>query len=283
MPTSSTYPSIPVPQSNTESLYQSCLLMRQTIQLLIVNSQDITDQTLTKASQIFSKKSDGAAAVSAVTDGLTTVNKAISNIGKTIGDLQTDVTTLKGQMSALTLRVTSVEGRTSNLETRMVTAENNITSLLARVTAIESMTNHDVRVRTQSTTLNNAVVNGGVLQFDTIDFDTDGFAPTTPTFDHITVPSGLDGVYIFTGWSSGSGNQSTTLGMGILINGVQRFPVANQSISGPAAINYVLSNAAIQTVRLNAGDVIQLVNNSVTGGTNIFTGTTMSMSRIEVP
>jgi len=171
----------------------------------------------------------------------------------------------------------------STVESDIVVIENDIVLLDGRVAAIEAMTTHDVRVRTISATLNNAVANGGVLRFDTIDFDTDGFAPLTTPFDHITIPSGLDGIYIFTGWSSGSGNQSTTLGMGILINGIQRFPVANQSISGPGSVNYILSNAAIQTMRLVGGDVVQLVNNSISGGPNVFQGATMSLVRIEVP
>ena len=283
MPTTSTYPSIPIPQNTPDSVYQAVSAMRQTIQLLIVNSQQITDQTLTKASQIFSKKEDGAAITSTVTDTLTTVNKAISNVSQAMGALQTDVSALQGQMTAITARISSVEGRTSHLENRMTAAEASITNLVTRVTAIENMSNHDVRVRAVSTTLNNAVANGGVLQFDTIDFDSDAFAPTTSTFDHLTIPSGLGGIYIFTGWSSGSGNQSTTLGMGILVNGIERFPLANQSISGPGSVNYVLSNAAIQTMRLDGGDVVQLVNTSVTGGTNVFQGTTMSLVRIEVP
>ena len=283
MPSTSTYPSIPIPQNTPDSVYQAVSAMRQTVQLLIVNSQQITDQTLTKASQIFSKKEDGTAITNTVTDTLTTVNKAITNISQAMGTLQASVTALQGQVAAVTHSVTLLENRVSGLENRMATAEGSITNLVTRVTAIENMSNHDVRVRTVSTTLNNAVANGSVLQFDTIDFDSDAFAPTTSTFDHITIPSGLGGIYIFTGWSSGSGNQSTTLGMGILVNGVERFPLANQSISGPGSVSYVLSNAAIQTMRLDGGDVVQLVNTSVTGGTNIFQGTTMSLVRIEVP
>jgi hypothetical protein len=139
-----------------------------------------------------------------------------------------------------------------------------------------------VRIRTINPTLNNAVPNGGLLKFDTVDFDSHGFTPITMPFDTVTVPSGLDGIYIFAGWSSGSGNQATTLGMGLLINGTQRFSQTNQSITGPASVNYTLDNGAVEIIRLVAGDTIQLVNNSITGGTNAFTSTTLSMARIGV-
>jgi uncharacterized coiled-coil protein SlyX len=283
MATATTYPSVPIPQDNIDSVYQAVLAMRQTVQLLIVNAQTVTDQTLSKASQTFSKKSDHADLVNTINTGLTTVNKSITNINQSLGTLQSSVTTLQGQVSALTARVSSLEGRMNTAENNIVDLDNAVADLDSRVAIIENMTNHDVRVRTVGTTLNNAVANNAVLQFDTIDFDSDGYAPLTTPFDHVTIPANLGGVYVFTAWASGSGNQSTTLGMGILVNGVERFPVANQSISGPGSVNYVLSTPAIQTMRLNGGDVVQLVNTSVTGGTNIFTGVTMSLVRIEVP
>jgi hypothetical protein len=257
------YPSVPAPTKDVNSLHKAFMSARQTITLLTVNAQAPSQPTLTKASQIFATTDHVAAAVSTLS------NTLVNNAGIAVGNLSTQIASLQAQITALQNQMTAMGLDIADLDSRVAT--------------IESMTNHEIRVRTLSTTLNNAVANGGVLQFDTIDFDTDGFAPATTPFDHITVPAGLDGVYIFTGWSSGSGNQATTLGMGILINGVQRFPVANQSISGPASVNYVLSNAAIQTMRLAAGDVLQLVNNSVSAGANVFTGTTMSMVRIEVP
>jgi chaperonin cofactor prefoldin len=283
MPSSSTYPSIPVPTDDIDSLYQSCLTMRQTIQLLIVNSQQVTNQTLSQASQVFSKKSDHADLSTTVTNSLATINKSISNLSQSVAALQNSVAALQGQSGGGQTQITSLQARMSAAETNIVDLDGAVSDLDNRVATIENMSNHDVRVRTISTTLNNAVANNAVLQFDTIDFDSDGFAPLTTPFDHVTIPVSLGGVYVFTAWASGSGNQATTLGMGILVNGVERFPVANQSISGPASVNYVLSTPAIQTMRLNAGDVVQLVNTSVTGGTNIFTGVTMSLVRIEVP
>lgn len=276
------YPSVPIPSNDPASIANAVNAMRQTIQLLIVNQQEPSQPTLTKASQIFSKKSDNVDATNTFTGSLATINQSLSNLSQTVGALQSSVSGLQASVMSLQTRMTALENRVTRLEAISGTG-NDINSLDARISAIERMTNHDVRVRCVSTTLNNAVVNDGILRFDTIDFDSDGYAPVTTPFDNFTVPSGLGGIYIFTGWASGSGNQSTTLGMGILINGVQRFPIANQSISGPGSVSYVLSTPAIQTVRLDDGDVIQLVNNSVTGGTNIFTGATMSMTRIEVP
>ena len=117
---------------------------------------------------------------------------------------------------------------------------------------------HGVRVFTADDTLNNAVPNGGLLRFDTVGIDTNGFAPTTSPFDSITIPAGLGGVYLLTGRSSGSGNQSTSLGMGILINSALGFRETNQTLWGPASINYTLDNDATQLLQLAAGDIIQL-------------------------
>ena len=159
-------------------------------------------------------------------------------------------------------------------------------ALTARIAALETKvdtivqgTVHYVRVLTGDDALNSAVANGGVLQFDTIDSDTDGFAPAAP-FSAITIPAGLDGVYVINGWSSGTGNQGTTLGMGIQKNSAA-ITGTNQSITGPSSVNYVLDNAAVAVLQLNAGDTIQLVNTSVSGGANAFTSVFLSLVRIE--
>jgi hypothetical protein len=57
---------------------------------------------------------------------------------------------------------------------------------------------HCVRVRTAVNTLNNAVVAGGVLRFDTIDFDSDAYAPVSSPFSTIMIPAGLGGTYLST-------------------------------------------------------------------------------------
>ena len=139
---------------------------------------------------------------------------------------------------------------------------------------------HGVRVSTTNNALNNAVANGAVLQFDTVGVDADGFAPVTTPFTTITVPPNLGGVYLITARSSGSGNQSTTLGMSVLINGALGFAETNQSISGPGSVNYILDNDAVQLVLLSAGDTIQLKNNSVSSGTNVFTSVSMALVRL---
>ena len=136
-----------------------------------------------------------------------------------------------------------------------------------------------VRVFTTDDTLNNAVPNGGLLKFDTIGLDTNGFAPPTSPFDSITIPAGLDGVYLLTGRSSGSGDQSTSLGMGILINSALGFRETNQTIWGPGSVDYTLDNDATQLLILAAGDVIQLKNNSVSSGPNVFTSVSMALAR----
>lgn len=55
MPTTSIYPSIPVPTKDVESIHTTMMIMRQTLQLLIVNSQQPTDQAVTKGAQVFNR------------------------------------------------------------------------------------------------------------------------------------------------------------------------------------------------------------------------------------
>jgi hypothetical protein len=136
-----------------------------------------------------------------------------------------------------------------------------------------------VRVFTTDDNLNKSVPNGGLLRFDSVGLDTNGYAPTTSPFDSITIPAGLDGVYLLTGRSSGSGDQSTSLGMGILINSALGFRETNQTIWGPGSVDYTLDNDATQLLILAAGDVIQLKNNSVSSGPNVFTSVSMALAR----
>ena len=144
---------------------------------------------------------------------------------------------------------------------------------------------HYVRVITANNALNAAIADGAVLHFDTIQEDTDGYAPvvaavtpTAPSFNLLAIPPGLGGVYLINGWASGSGNQSTTLGMGVLVNGV-RLTGTNQSIHGPGSVNYTLDNAAVAVLRLHDGDTVQLFNTSVSGKPNPFTAVFLSLAR----
>jgi hypothetical protein len=185
----------------------------------------------------------------------------VTSVAGKIGDVtlvSADITDLAAALDALTARVAALE---------------------ATVASIVPGAVHYVRIVAENT-LNNAVANGAVLRFDTIEEDTDGFAPTATPFSAVTIPAGLGGVYTINGWSSGSGNQSTTLGMGIIINSTT-LTGTNQSISGPASVNYTLDNAAVSILRLNDGDTIELVNMSVSGGTNAFTAVFLSLVRIE--
>ena len=81
----------------------------------------------------------------------------------------------------------------------------------------------------------------GVLQFDSRLASTrTDFAPASVPFSAVTIPLGRDGVYLVTARSSGSGNQSTSLGMGVLINGAEAFSETNQMIRGPGSVSYQL-------------------------------------------
>ena len=140
---------------------------------------------------------------------------------------------------------------------------------------------HGVRVWASSGPLNGAIANGSVLQFDKVGIDTDGFAPTAAPFSAITIPVGRDGVYLVTARSSGSGDQSTSLGMGVLINGVDAFSETNQMLRGPGSVSYTFDNDATQILLLAGGDTIQLINNSVSSGPNAFTSVSMAVVRFD--
>ena len=121
---------------------------------------------------------------------------------------------------------------------------------------------HDFRVRAVATTMNTAILSGSVLSFDTVDLDSDLFAPVTRPFNAITIPKNLEAIYVFSGWSSSTGTQATSLGMGVLINGVNKFSDTNQTLWGPNSISYQLDAGAGEVLRLKAGDKLQLVSNS---------------------
>jgi hypothetical protein len=139
---------------------------------------------------------------------------------------------------------------------------------------------HWVRVRAADNALNAAVANGGLLQFDTIDIDSDGYAPSSSPFDHITIPAGLDGVYTALATSSSSGTQASTIGMGLLVNNTVTLSGTNKSIGGGGSLNYTLDNDAIQILKLKAGFTVGLKNNSVSGGTDSFTSTYLTLAWI---
>ena len=67
--------------------------------------------------------------------------------------------------------------------------------------------------------------------------------------------------------------------MGILINSALGFRETNQTIWGPGSVDYTLDNDATQLLILAAGDVIQLKNNSVSSGPNVFTSVSMALAR----
>ena len=109
----STYPAIPIPQNNIDSIYQAIIAMRQAINILSVNAQQVTNQTLTQAAQIFSKASDHTTLSSAVTDSLTQINQSLRTLGQSVTNLQTSIT-------ALTARVAALEAATGGGTTQTV-------------------------------------------------------------------------------------------------------------------------------------------------------------------
>lgn len=272
-----TYPSIAAPAKTLPALHAAFMQARQTLTLLTVNAQKPSEPTLSKASQIFATTDHVAAAVSNLSGVMA------DNASAAVGDINSQLTDLQFQITIMKDQITTIQSDITTIQDDITTIDAAIGDLDDRVAAIEAVVTHDVRVRTANNTLNNAVANGGTLKFDTIDYDSDGFAPATTPFDTITIPTGLGGIYVLTAWSSGNGNQSTTLGMGVFLNGAQKYSSTNQSISGPGSVSYVLNNPAVEVLHLDAGDTLQMINNSVTGGTNAFTSVTLAMVRIEVP
>jgi hypothetical protein len=141
---------------------------------------------------------------------------------------------------------------------------------------------HWVRVRAANDALNAMVANGGSLQFDTVDIDSDGYAPTSSPFDHITIPVGRDGVYTVMATSSSSGTQASTIGMGLVVNGAITLSGTNKSIGGGGSLSYTLDNDAVQILKFKAGNTIGLKNNSVSGGTDSFKSTYLTLAWLGV-
>jgi hypothetical protein len=141
---------------------------------------------------------------------------------------------------------------------------------------------HWVRVRAANDALNAAVANGGSLQFDVVDFDSDGYAPVSSPFDHITIPVGWDGVYTVMATSSSSGTQASTIGMGLVVNDLVTLSGTNKSISGGGSLSYTLDNDAVQILKLKAGNTIGLKNNSVSGGADSFKSAYLTLAWLGV-
>ena len=173
---------------------------------------------------------------------------------------------------------TSGNALTADVRANFLTARDEIGDLQSRIAALE--TGHFIRVSAVNDALNQAVNNGGFLQFDTVNFDSDGFAPATTPFDTLTIPVGLGGIYMLAAWASSTGNQSTTLGMGVLINGAQAFSTTNQAIAGPQSVNYTLDCGVVEIGRLMAGDTLRLINTSVSIGTNVFRSVSLALARM---
>ena len=136
-----------------------------------------------------------------------------------------------------------------------------------------------VGVHTANATLNSAVANGGLLQFDTIDSDAGGFAPGSSPFNALTIPAGLGGVYVVTGNASVTGDSTMTVGMGVLVNGVQVYATTNQSVSSAIPIAYTFNCVATQHLSLSAGDTVQL-SSTCSPGPNAFTSVSLALARL---
>jgi hypothetical protein len=140
---------------------------------------------------------------------------------------------------------------------------------------------HFVRVRAANASLNAGLANNGILRYDTVDSDTDGYALGNLPLDRIIVPSGLSGIYVLTAESTTSATaQSTTIGMGVLINGVTQLSSGAQSVGGPGAIIYTLDTSPTLIGHMYAGDYVQLYNTSTSSGPNSFTGVFLSLFRL---
>lgn len=141
-----------------------------------------------------------------------------------------------------------------------------------------------VGVHTATDSLNSAVATGGLLQFDTVDSDAGGFAPTSSPFTTLTIPAGLGGVYSLVGSASVAGDSAGTVGMGVLVNGTQVYATTNQSFNGTLSgiavnMSYIINCVAAQHLSLAAGDTVQL-SSTCTPGPNAFTAVSLALARL---
>lgn len=146
-----------------------------------------------------------------------------------------------------------------------------------------------VGVHTADETLNSAVANGGLLQFDTVDNDAASFAPASSPFNHLTIPAGLGGVYSLIGLASvfADASTGTTVGIGVLVNGVQIYATTNQSVvlggplagAGDVTVSYTFNCVATQHLSLSAGDTVQL-SSTCSPGPNAFTSVSLALARL---
>lgn len=132
------YPSVPIPTDDIDSIYQSVLAMRQTVQLLIVNAQQVTNQTLTKASQTFSKKSDHADLTATVNNNLATVNKTVANLSQTVASLSQSVSTLQNQSGGSNAQVTTLQSDVSTLQGQVSTINSEISIMQSQINTINA-------------------------------------------------------------------------------------------------------------------------------------------------
>jgi hypothetical protein len=137
-----------------------------------------------------------------------------------------------------------------------------------------------VRVRVANDNLNNPVANGAPLRFDTIDSDTDGYASASLPIDRLVIPPGLGGLYLLTGEATTSGNQGTSIGIGVRINGQEQLSTANQFITGPGSISYALHDHPTQIGYLRDGDTVQIYNTSTSPSPNAFTNVFLALARL---
>lgn len=101
----------------------------------------------------------------------------------------------------------------------------------------------------------NAQVNLSYIQYDTIDFDTIGFAVGAPPFDRLIVPAEYDGTYIIsTQLDTSSSANGAVQGLIIYVNGTINIGQSKvqQQGTGGGSLN-------VGTIwRLNVGDYIQV-------------------------
>ena len=133
----SPYPSIPIPKVELQSLHQAVMLMRQTLQLLIVNASQSSETTLSLASQIFATTKSANAFSNFASGSLGGLNSQVAALQSDVSILTTDVATNAAHIVTNTADITT---NTTNIATNTTNIATNTTNIATNTADIATNT-----------------------------------------------------------------------------------------------------------------------------------------------